>query len=217
MPKRAAGESVFRSIALGVRYVFGDQILVGSMALDLFAVLFGGAIALLPAFAKDILHVGAGRFGLLNAAPSVGALVVMLWSTRHPPIKHAGRNLLLSVAGFGVSMIAFALSTNFWLSLAALAASGGFDGVSMVIRKSILRIMSPDHLRGRIAAVSSIFIGSSNEIGAFESGVAAKLLGTVRSVWLGGVVTLIVVAATAAVAPRLRRIDLSGPIDEIQC
>ena len=217
IPERVEGESIVRSIALGVRYVFGDQILVGSMALDLFAVLFGGAIALLPAFAKDVLHVGAAKFGLLNAAPSVGALLVMIWSTRHPPIKHAGRNLLLSVAGFGVSMIVFALSTDFWLSLCALAASGGFDGISMVIRKSILRIMSPDHLRGRIAAVSSIFIGSSNEISAFESGVAAKLLGTVRSVWLGGVVTLAVVAVTAAIAPRLRRIDLSATLEENKC
>jgi transmembrane secretion effector len=217
IPERVEGESIVRSIALGVRYVFGDQILVGSMALDLFAVLFGGAIALLPAFAKDVLHVGAAKFGLLNAAPSVGALLVMIWSTRHPPIKHAGRNLLLSVAGFGVSMIVFALSTDFWLSLCALAASGGFDGISMVIRKSILRIMSPNQLRGRIAAVSSIFIGSSNEIGAFESGVAAKLLGTVRSVWVGGVVTLAVVAVTAAIAPRLRRIDLSATLEENKC
>jgi MFS family permease len=214
VPPRVHGESIFRSIALGVTYVFRDQVLVGSMALDLFAVLFGGAIALLPVFATDILHVGAAGFGLLNAAPSVGALLVMLWSTRHPPVKHAGRNLMLSVAGFGVSIIVFALSTNFWLSLLALAASGGFDGVSMVIRKSIVRIMSPDHLRGRVSAVSSIFIGSSNEIGAFESGVAASLLGTVRSVWLGGVVTLLVVAATVVIAPRLRRLDLTIPHDE---
>jgi MFS family permease len=208
-PPRVAGESVFRSIALGVTYVFRDQVLVGSMALDLFAVLFGGAIALLPVFATDILHVGPAKFGLLNAAPSMGALLVMLWSTRHPPVKHAGRNLMLSVAGFGVSIIVFAFSENYWLSLAALTFSGAFDGVSMVIRKSILRIMSPDHLRGRISAVSSIFIGSSNEIGAFESGVAARLLGTVQSVWLGGVVTLLVVALTAVTASRLRRLDLT--------
>jgi MFS family permease len=210
LPPAPAREPIFRSIALGVRYVFGNQILVGSMALDLFAVLFGGAIALLPVFSQDILHCGPERFGLLNAAPSVGALLIMLWSTRHPPVRRAGRNLILSVFGFGISMIVFAFSTNFWLSIFALAASGGLDGISMVIRKSILRIMSPDHLRGRISAVSSIFIGSSNEIGAFESGVAAKYLGTVRSVWLGGVVTLLVVAVAAAVAPRLRRLDLTA-------
>ncbi len=217
MPPAEKHESVFRSIAYGVQYVFRDQILVGSMALDLFAVLFGGAIALLPAFATDILHVGPAKFGLLNAAPSVGALLVMVWSTRHPPVKHAGRNLMLSVAGFGVSMIVFALSTNFWLSIVALAASGGFDGISMVIRKSILRVLSPDHLRGRITAVSSIFIGSSNEIGAFESGVLAKALGTVRSVWVGATVTLAVVGLTAVMASRLRRLDLSLPIDANSC
>jgi MFS family permease len=178
------------------------------MALDLFAVLFGGAIAMLPVFAKDVLGVGAARLGVMNAAPSAGALLVMIWSTRHPPVKHAGRNLMLSVAAFGVSMIVFALSKNFWLSLAALAASGAFDGVSIVIRKSIMRILSPEHLRGRISAVSSIFIGSSNEIGEFESGMAAKLLGTVPSVWIGGVVTLAVVGLAAAVAPRLRRLSL---------
>jgi MFS family permease len=205
-----AGESIIQSIALGVRYVFRDQVLVGSMALDQFAVLFGGAIAMLPVFAKDILSIGPDKLGFLYAAPSAGALLVMLWSTRHPPVKHAGRNLMLSVAAFGVSMIIFALSENFWLSLIALTASGAFDGVSMVIRKSILRIMSPDHLRGRISAVSSIFIGSSNEIGAFESGVAAGLLGTVLSVWLGGVVTLVVVGVAAIAAPRLRRLDLTA-------
>jgi MFS family permease len=217
MPPAEVHESIFRSIAYGVKYVFRDQILVGSMALDLFAVLFGGAIALLPAFATDILHVGPAKFGLLTAAPSVGALLVMIWSTRHPPVKHAGRNLLLSVAGFGVTMIIFALSTDFWLSLAALAASGGFDGISMVIRKSILRIMSPDHLRGRIAAVSSIFIGSSNEIGAFESGVMAKWLGAVRSVWVGATVTLAVVGLTAVMASRLRGLDLTLPADKNSC
>jgi MFS family permease len=213
-PAQHAGESIFRSIAIGVRYVFRDQILVGSMALDLFAVLFGGAIAMLPVFAQDVLKVGPEHLGVMTAAPSVGALLVMLWSTRRPPVKRAGRNLILSVAAFGVSMIVFALSTNFWLSLLALAASGAFDGVSMVIRKSILRIMSPDHLRGRISAVSSIFIGSSNEVGAFESGVAASLLGTVRSVWLGGVVTLVVVALAAVAAPRLRRLDLTVELVE---
>src|SRR5262249_17941091 len=155
-------------------------VLVGSMALDLFAVLFGGAMALMPIFASDILKVGARGLGFLNAAPSVGALLVMLWSTRHPPIRHAGRNLLLCVAGFGVSMIVFALSRNFALSLVALAFSGAFDGVSMVIRGAVVLLLSPENMRGRISAVSSIFIGSSNEIGAFESGIAASLLGTVR-------------------------------------
>ncbi len=209
MPPAQADESIWESIAVGVRYVFHNQILVGSMALDLFAVLFGGAIALLPVFASDILQVGPSGLGLLVAAPSVGALVSMLYATRFPPMKNAGKILLGSVAGFGVSIIVFALSRNFYLSLFALALSGMFDGISMVIRETILRLFSPEHLRGRIAAVSWIFIGSSNELGAFESGVAARFLGTIPAVWLGGVVTLIVVGLTSVFAPKLRELDLN--------
>ena len=211
VPEVIAGESVFESIAVGLRFVFSNQVLVGSMALDLFAVLFGGAMALLPIFAKDILHVGSLGAGVMSAAPSIGALLVMLWSTHRPPIRHAGRNLLLCVGGFGISMIVFAFSQHFWLSLAALAFSGGFDGVSVVIRKSILRILSPDHMRGRISAVGSIFISSSNELGAFESGVAAKLLGAARSVWVGGLVTLAVVFLAAVGSPKLRSLNLTDP------
>lgn len=208
MPPIEQGESIWASITLGVRYVFRSQIFVGSMALDLFAVLFGGAIALLPIFASDILQVGPQGLGVLVAAPSVGALLAMLWSTRHPPIRNAGRIFLVVVAGFGVSMIVFALSRNFYLSLFALALSGMFDGVSVVIRETILRLYSPEALRGRIASVNWIFISSSNEIGAFESGVAASLLGAVPAVWLGGVVTLVVVAVTATFLPQLRAMDL---------
>lgn len=209
MPPVEEGESVWQSIAVGVRYVFHHQVLVGSMALDLFAVLFGGAIALLPIFASDILQVGPQGLGLLVAAPSVGALAAMLWSTRRPPVKHAGKILLGVVTGFGVSMIVFALSRNFYLSLLALAMSGLFDGISMVIRETILRLYSPEHLRGRIAAVQWIFIGSSNEIGAFESGIAASLLGAVPAVALGGVVTLVVVGLATVFAPKLRGLDLN--------
>jgi MFS family permease len=220
MPPAPAGESIWTSIALGVRYVFHSQIFVGAMALDLFAVLFGGAVALLPIFALEILKVGPSGLGLLVAAPSVGALVSMLWATRHPPVKGAGKILLAVVAGFGVSIIVFALSENFLLSLAALAFSGLFDGVSVVIRETILRLYSPEHLRGRIAAVNWIFIGSSNEIGAFESGVAARLLGTVPAVWVGGIVTLLVVAATALFAPKLREMDLDAryvpPLEQVE-
>lgn len=208
MPPVEQGESIWTSIALGVRYVFSNQILVGSMALDLFAVLFGGAIALLPIFATDILNVGPVGLGFMVAALSAGALIAMVWSTRHPPLKRAGKILLVMVAGFGVSMIVFALSRNFYLSLLALALSGLFDGVSVVIRFTILNLYSPEALRGRIAAVNWIFIGSSNEIGAFESGVAASLLGTVPAVWIGGIVTLLVVAATTMFAPKLRNLDL---------
>ena len=208
-------ESIWQSIAIGVRYVIHDQVLLGSMALDLFAVLFGGAIALLPVFAaSDMLNVGPAGLGFLNAAPNAGALLTILIATRYPPAKRAGPTLFWAVAAFGLCMIVFALSHSFYLSLLMLFLAGVFDGISIVIRRAIVRLMSPNHLRGRIAAVSMVFIGSSNEIGAFESGVAAGWLGTRRSVWLGGAVTLAVVGVTALFAPRLRRLDLtreSGP------
>jgi hypothetical protein len=207
-PTPPEDESVWQSVTTGIRYVWGDQVLLGSMALDLFAVLFGGAIAILPVFAHDILKVGPAGLGMLNAAPTVGALVTMLLAARRPPVKHAGRNLFLAVAGFGISMIVFALSRHIVLSLAMLFLSGAFDGVSVIVRRSIVRLFSPEHLRGRIAAVSMIFIGSSNEIGALESGVAASLMGTVPSVVAGGIATLVVVATAAAMAPKLRRLSL---------
>lgn len=204
------GESIWQSIAIGVRYVIHDQILLGSMALDLFAVLFGGAIALLPVFAaSDMLNVGPAGLGFLNAAPNAGALITILIATRYPPAKRAGPTLFWAVGAFGVCMIVFALSRSLYLSLLMLFLAGVFDGISIVIRRAIVRLMSPNHLRGRIAAVSMVFIGSSNELGAFESGVAAAWLGTRRSVWLGGAVTLAVVAVTALLAPRLRRLDLT--------
>ena len=208
MPPAAPHESIGESIAVGVRYVYHHQVLLASMALDLFAVLFGGAVALLPIFASDILHVGPAGLGLLVAAPSVGALVSMLWATRRPPVHNAGRMLLWVVAGFGVATIVFALSKVMWLSLVSLAMAGMFDGVSMVIRNTTLRMLSPEHLRGRIAAVNWIFIGSSNELGAFESGVAAAIFGVVPSVVLGGIATLVVVGAAAVLAPQLRTLDL---------
>jgi MFS family permease len=209
-PVPPAGESIFRSIAIGVRFVFASQVLVCSMALDLFAVLFGGAVALIPVFAAEILKIGASGVGLLSAAPAAGGILVMLWSTRHPPIRHAGRNLLIAVVGFGVSIIVFALSENFFLSMLALAASGACDGISVVIRRAILRLHSPEQMRGRIAAVNMIFISASNEIGAFESGIAAAALGTVRAVWLGGVVTILIALGAAAFAPKLRRLHLGA-------
>ncbi len=208
VPPAEKHESIWQSIAIGIRYVFHEQILVGAMALDLFAVLFGGAVALLPIFASEILKVGPSGLGILAAAPSVGALFAMLWATRRPPVKGAGKTLMAVVGGFGVTIIVFALSKNFYLSLFALMMSGLLDGISMVIRGTILRLYSPEHLRGRIAAVNWIFIGSSNEIGAFESGIAAKLLGTIPSVVVGGIATLLVVTITAFKAPKLRNLDL---------
>ncbi len=199
-------EPITKSISLGWKFVFNHQPLIGAMALDLFAVLFGGMIALLPVFAQDILHVGASGLGFLNAAPSLGALIIMLYATRHPPIEHAGRNLFLTVTGFGVSILIFAFSTHFWLSISALFLSGVFDGVSMVIRRSMVRLLSPDEMRGRISSVSWIFICASNELGAFESGMVAGLIGTVPCVWVGGIITLGVVAVTAVLTPQLRQL-----------
>lgn len=208
MPPAAPQESLRQSMGVGVRYVYHHQVLLASMALDLFAVLFGGAVALLPIFASDILHVGPAGLGLLVAAPSVGALASMLWATRRPPVYNAGRLLLGVVAGFGLATIVFALSTTMWLSLLSLAVAGMFDGVSMVVRGATLRLLSPEALRGRIAAVNWIFIGSSNELGAFESGVAATIFGVVPAVLLGGLATLVVVGATAVLAPQLRTLHL---------
>jgi MFS family permease len=202
-------ETIWQSLAAGVRFVFKNQYLVAPMALDLFAVLFGGVIALLPVFARDILHVGTFEFGLLNAAPGAGALLVMAAMTQRPLPRRAGGLLFGSIAAFGVCILVFALSKALWLSLLALFLTGVFDGISMVIRSTVLRLMSPEGMRGRIAAVSGIFIGASNELGAFESGVAARLLGTVTSVVFGGTLTLLTVAVTAALAPKLRRLDLS--------
>ncbi|MBI4597656.1 MAG: MFS transporter [Candidatus Omnitrophica bacterium] len=205
-PPPTAGEPLLERMIVGWRFVFSHQPLVGAMALDLFAVLFGGAVALFPIYADDILRVGARGLGLLNAAPAVGALVITLMATHRPPIARAGRNLLLGVAGFGLSIIVFALSRHFWLSMAALFFSGIFDGISVVIRRSTVRLLSPDHLRGRIAAASWVFISASNELGAFESGMLASLIGVVPCVAVGGVATLGIVAGTALLAPQLRRL-----------
>lgn len=209
-------ETIWQSITSGVHFVLGSQALVGSMALDLFAVLFGGAIAILPVFADQILHVGPERLGLLTAAPHTGALLTMLIATRYPPVRHAGRNLIGAVVGFGICMLVFGMSRSYELSLVALFFSGVFDGISVVIRRAIVRLLSPNHLRGRIAAVSLIFIGSSNELGALESGLAASWLGTARSVLAGGTLTLLVAVATALSAPKLRRLRLDKPIIEAE-
>jgi MFS family permease len=208
IPAPDVGEPMIQSLLGGIRYVARTPALVGSMALDLFAVFFGGAIALLPIYATDILHVGAVGLGVLRTAPSLGALVVMLVATRRPPSRHAGRTLLICVAGFGLSMIVFGASTVFAMSLVALFVSGVTDGVSMVIRLTILRVLSPERLRGRVASVNWVFIGASNELGAFESGVAARLFGTVPSVVAGGILTLAVVGVTAWLVPSLSTLDL---------
>lgn len=201
-------EDILKSLTAGIGFVFRNQMILGAISLDLFAVLFGGATALLPVFAAEILLVGPEGLGLLRAAPSIGAFVMALFMIIRPPGVNAGRNLLFSVLGYGVSMIVFALSTNFYLSLFALALSGAFDNVSVVIRSTIIQLLTPEEMRGRVASVNTMFIGSSNEIGAFESGVAARVLGTVPSVIFGGVMTLIVVVTTTIIAPKLRRLNI---------
>ncbi|KPM31913.1 Transporter, MFS superfamily [Croceitalea dokdonensis DOKDO 023] len=206
------GEPVFQSLKDGLRFVFGSTAILGALTLDMIAVLFGGAIALLPIYAQDILHVGSEGFGILRAAPAVGASITMLGSTRFPLHKNAGKKLLWAVFAFGICIIVFGLSTYFWLSVIALFLSGAVDGVSMIIRQTILQLKTPDHMRGRVASVNSIFVGSSNELGAFESGVAAKLLGTVTAVVFGGCMTLLTVGTTALVSPKFRRLDLSKDV-----
>jgi sugar phosphate permease len=178
------------------------------------AVLFGGAVALLPIFAQDILQVGSEGFGVLRAAPAVGASITMLGSTRFPLHKNAGKKLLLAVFGFGICMIVFGLSTYFWLSVIALFLSGAVDGVSMIIRQTILQLKTPDSMRGRVASVNSMFVGSSNELGAFESGVTAKLMGTVTAVVFGGTMTLLTVGLTALVSPGFRKLDLQKDVED---
>jgi MFS family permease len=199
---------IFGSIADGVRFVFGHQVLLGALALDMFAVLLGGAISLAPAFIRDVLDRGPEALGILRAAPALGAVLMGLWLARRPLERHAGRILLGAVAGFGLCMIGFGLSTSFWLSAAILMVSGMFDGVSVVLRSTIMQLATPDDMRGRVSSISGIFVGSSNELGAFWSGSMARLMGLVPSVVFGGFMTLLVVGATAQRAPKLRRLDL---------
>ncbi len=199
---------IFRSIAEGVRFVFNHQVVLGAQALDMFAVLFGGAVAMLPVFIHDVYHYGAEGLGILRAAPAAGAIVTGLMLARYPICQHAGRWLLAAVAGFGLCMIAFAITTHFWLAALLLMCSGVCDGMSVVLRTTIMQLMTPDAMRGRVASINGLFIGSSNELGAFESGLAARIMGLVPSVIFGGVMTLSVVAATARLAPKLVQLDL---------
>ena len=201
-------EPVLQSLVAGIKYVWNSKTLFSAIALDMFAVLFGGAVALLPAFADQILHVGPEGLGFLRAAPALGAVLMAFWLAFNPPRKNAGIKMLWCVGGFGLCMIAFALSGNFYLSFFILLISGMFDNVSVVIRSTILQTQTPDAMRGRVAAVNSIFVGSSNEIGAFESGLAAKLLGLVTSVVFGGCVTLGVTIAAYRLSPSLRKLNL---------
>jgi MFS family permease len=193
----ASAEPIRDSLFTGIHFVLNQPVILGALALDMFAVLFGGAVALLPVFAREILNTGPEGLGLLRAAPSFGAVLMALILAKFSPLPKAGRNLHLAIFAFGLCIIGFALSENFYLSLFFLALSGAFDNVSVIIRSTVLQILTPDEMRGRVSAINTMFIGSSNEIGAFESGLAARLLGLVPSVIFGGCMTLFVVTFTA--------------------
>ena len=202
-------ERVLQSLGEGFRFIAKTKIVPWAISLDLVSVLFGGVIALLPIFAEDILKIGPEGLGYLRAAPSIGALITMIALTRFPPTRHAWRNMLLAVAGFGLFTLLFAYSNYLWLSLFALAMTGACDSISVVIRQTILQIYPPENMRGRVAAVNGMFVSSSNELGAFESGLAAKYLGPVIATVFGGSMTLLVVALSWAKTKDLFGVDIT--------
>jgi len=207
IPPYTQEQGIYEKIKAGIKFVFKNQIILSAISLDLFAVLFGGAVALLPIFAAEILHAGEIGLGFLRSAPAIGALVMAVYLTHNPIRKYIGKILLWCVAGFGCCMIGFALSTNFILSMALLVLSGMFDCVSVIVRGTLIHTLTPDNMKGRVSAVNSMFVGSSNEIGMMESGIAARLMGVVPSVIFGGIMTIAVVATTAWKATRLRALE----------
>lgn len=202
----SVGQRTWESVKEGLRFVWRTREVLGAMSVDMFAVLFGGATAMLPVFAKDILHVDATGIGLLKAAQGVGTILMLLLLNKYPLTKNQGKIMLRSVAMFGMCILVFAISKSFWLSFAALFFSGIFDAISMLVRSTILQLYVPDGMRGRVSSVNSMFINSSNELGQFESGMAARLMGTVPSVIFGGSMTLVVVAIAWWKAPSLRKL-----------
>jgi predicted MFS family arabinose efflux permease len=208
VPDRAEHERPkigLKAVAEGIRFVWNEKVILSAMSLDLLAVFFGGATALLPIYAADILRIGATGLGWLRAAPAVGAGLTAIWIAHQPPIKHAGVVLLATVAAFGAATIGFAVSTSAWLSFGMLFLTGAFDSVSVVLRISLVQSRTPDALRGRVSAVNGLFIAASNQWGAVESGVAAALMGTVPSVVFGGAATIVMVAAVGALSTSMRR------------
>lgn len=210
------GEPIMESLKEGLKFVFNNKTILGVLSLDMVAVLFGGAVALLPVFAQDILKVGPEGFGVLRAAPAVGAFITMMISAYVPLYKKAGMKLLGAIFVFGLSIILFGISTIFWISVFALFLSGLADGISVVIRQTILQLKTPDHMRGRVAAVNSMFVGSSNELGAFESGLTAKLMTPVISVVFGGSMTLLTVLGFGLKSPTFRNLDLRKDMEDHQ-
>lgn len=202
-----AGQRTWDSVKKGIAYVINTREVLAALSVDMFAVLFGGATAMLPVFAKDILHVDATGMGILKASQGIGTIAMLIWLSRYPLQKKQGKSMLYCVGLFGLCILVFAVSKNFWLSFAALFFSGVFDAVSMLVRSTILQLYVPDDMRGRVSSVNSMFINSSNELGQFESGMAAKLLGTVPSVVFGGIMTLVVVSIAWWKAPSLRKLE----------
>ncbi len=210
------GEPIFKSLNEGLNFVFTNKTILGAISLDMIAVLFGGAVALLPIFAQDILKVGSEGFGVLRAAPALGSFLMMILSAYISLNKKAGIKLLGAIFMFGVCIIVFGVSEIFWISVVAMFLSGVFDGVSVVIRNTILQLHTPDHMRGRVSSVNSIFVGSSNELGAFESGLTAKLMGVVNAVVFGGIMTLLTVTFTSFALPSFRKLDLEKDVEDLE-
>lgn len=209
MPEKEEKETIYESMKMGLNFVFKNKMVLSALSLDLFAVLFGGAVALIPAFTDKVLHLGPEAYGLLRTAPAVGAVLMALVMAVHPPAKNAGRDLIWSVAAFGLFTILFALCTNYWLAFFMLLMTGAFDNISVVVRHSILQLSTPDNMRGRVSAINSIFIGSSNEIGAFESGLAARIMTLVPSIIFGGGMTILIVFGIQKLNPELKKLDLT--------
>ena len=208
------GESVKESLKAGLTFVFNNKVILGALTLDMVAVLFGGAVAIFVVFAEDVLSVGPKGFGILNASLSLGSIIAMIATTYLPITKNTGKKLLVAVFGFGLSMIVFGASKLFWLSVTVIFIAGLFDGISMVVRQTILQLKTPDDMRGRVGAVNSMFVGSSNELGAVESGIAARLFGAPLAVILGGTVTLFTVLVIGWKNKPLRNLDLREDIED---
>jgi MFS family permease len=206
LPQRVVVRRTWRDMLAGAEFIWRKKVILGASSLDLFAVLLGGATALLPIYADQILHVGPIGFGWLRAAPSIGAFAMAMWIAHRPPLQHPGRALLWTVAGFGVAIVVFGVSRWFWLSLLALFLTGAFDNISVVVRQSLVQLLTPDSLRGRVTAVNQIFIGSSNEIGALRAGLMSALIGPVAAVVWGGIGTILVTVAVARAIPPLRQL-----------
>lgn len=206
---REGKETVFTSMKVGLRFVFKNKMVLSAISLDLFAVLFGGAVVLIPAFTDKVLHLGPEAYGLLRTSPAIGAVISAFIMAVYPPAKKAGVALLWSVIAFGIFTILFGLSKNYWLAFTMLFMTGAFDNVSVVVRHSILQLMTPDNMRGRVSAINNIFVGSSNEIGAFESGLAARIMGLIPSIVFGGGMTILVVLGIHKINPKLKSLDIT--------